>query len=188
MLHYLKFNNESMKTIKALLFICLIALMGCQPNQNTGIKSYESIDALVEEVRKNVTEITAQDFHKLMNSEEMFTLLDVRLPNEHDKGFIPGSVSIPRGVLEFRIASEKVWDEEGLYVPEKEELLIIYCKKSNRSPLAALRLQQLGYKNVKVITGGWKAWHEAYPEDMEDNIDEGGMEYAAAEEEDSGGC
>ena len=177
-----------MKTIKALFFIGLIALVGCQSNQNAGVKSYENIDALIEEVRKNVTEITAQEFHELMNSEEIFTLLDVRLPKEHDKGFIPGSVSIPRGVLEFRIASENVWDEEGLYVPEKDELLILYCKKSNRSPLAALRLQQLGYKNVKVINGGWHAWHQAYPEIKEDNIEEGGMEYAAAEEEDSGGC
>ena len=177
-----------MKTIKALFFICLIAMLGCQSNQNGVVKTYDSVDEMVADVRKDVSELSIQEFHDLMNSEELYVLLDVRLPEEHDKGYIPGSVSIPRGVLEFRIASEKVWDEEGLYVPEKDELLVLYCKKSNRSPLAALRLSQLGYKNIKVINGGWHAWHEAYPEIKEDNIEEDGMEYAATEEEDSGGC
>ncbi|MDQ2178069.1 rhodanese-like domain-containing protein [Marinifilum sp. D714] len=177
-----------MKTIKAFFFICLIALVGCNSNSSGPVKSYESVDEMVADIRTNVTEIYVSDFHTLMNSEDPYVLLDVRLPMEHNRGYIPGSVSIPRGVLEFRIGSEKVWDEEGLYVPEKEELLILYCKKSNRSPLAALRLQQLGYKNVKVISGGWHGWHEAYPEISEDNIEEGGMEYAATEEEDSGGC
>ncbi|WP_171595425.1 rhodanese-like domain-containing protein [Marinifilum caeruleilacunae] len=177
-----------MKTIKAFFFICLIALAACSSNTNQTAKTYKSVDEMVADARVQITEITVSDFHTLMNGEDPYVLLDVRLPKEHDKGYIPGSVSIPRGVLEFRIASEKVWDEEGLYVPEKEELLILYCKKSNRSPLAALKLQQLGYKNVKVISGGWHGWHEAYPEISEDNIEEGGMEYAATEEEDSGGC
>ncbi len=177
-----------MKTIKNLFFICLVALIGCQTNESGSTKSYASVDEMVEDIKKDVSALTIEEFHKLMNGEEPYVLLDVRLPGEHDRGFIPGSVSIPRGVLEFRIGSEKVWDEEGLYVPEKEEMLILYCKKSNRSPLAALRLNQLGYKNVKVMTGGWIEWHKAYPEIMEDNIEEGGAVAVAAEEEDSGGC
>jgi len=188
MLPFLNLIIESMKTIKAFFFICLIAMVGCSSNSNGPVKSYASVDDMVADIKQNVSEISVKDFNDLMNGEDPYVLLDVRLPKEHDKGFIPGSVSIPRGVLEFRIGSEKVWDEEGLYVPEKEELLILYCKKSNRSPLAALRLQQLGYKNVKVISGGWHGWHEAYPEISEDNIEEGGMISAAAEEEDSGGC
>lgn len=181
-------NNKSMKTIKTLFVICLIAMFGCQNNESNLSKIYASTDDLVADVKKDISMLSVAEFNELMNGEEYFTLLDVRLPKEHDKGFIPGSVSIPRGVLEFRIGSEKVWDEEGLYVPEKEELLILYCKKSNRSPLAAHRLIQLGYKNVKVIDGGWHGWHAAYPEIMEDNIVEGGSIAVAAEEEDSGGC
>ena len=177
-----------MKAIRNLFFICLIALVSCQSTDVDRNKTYASVDEMVEDIRKDISTLTTQEFHELMNSEEAYVLLDVRLPEEHDRGFIPGSVSIPRGVLEFRIASEKVWDEEGLYVPEKEEMLILYCKKSNRSPLAALRLNQLGYKNVKVLTGGWIEWHTAYPEVMEDNIEEGGTVAVAAEEEDSGGC
>lgn len=177
-----------MKTIKTLFFLCLITTIACQSNENNIGKTYANVDEMLADIRKDISEISIQEFNELMNSETPYTLLDIRLKEEHNRGYIPGSVSVPRGVLEFRIASEKVWDEEGLYVPEKAELLILYCKMSNRSPLAASRLQQLGYSNVKVINGGWKEWHAAYPEIMEDNIEEGGSVALAAEEEDSGGC
>jgi rhodanese-related sulfurtransferase len=177
-----------MKTIKTLFFICLITMIGCQSNESNVGKTYANVDELVADVRNDISGLSVQEFNELMNSETLYTLLDIRLKEEHDRGYLPGSVSIPRGVLEFRIASEKVWDEEGLYVPEKDELLILYCKMSNRSPLAAARLKQLGYSNVKIINGGWKEWHTVYPEVMEDNIEEGGSVAVAAEEEDSGGC
>lgn len=162
--------------------------MGCQSNEANIGKTYPNVDELVADVRKGISELTVQEFNELMNSETPYVLLDIRMKEEHDLGYIPGSVSIPRGVLEFRIASEKVWDEEGLYVPEKDELLIVYCKMSNRSPLAALSLRQLGYSNVKVINGGWKEWHDAYPEIMENNVEEDGNVAAVAQEESSGGC
>ncbi len=163
-------------------------MIGCQSNESNVGKIYANVDDLIADVRKDVSELSTQEFNELMNSETPYTLLDIRLKEEHDRGYIPGSVSIPRGVLEFRIASEKVWDEEGLYVPEKDELLILYCKMSNRSPLAALSLRQLGYSNVKVINGGWKEWHDTYPEIMEDNIEEDGNFDVVVQEESSGGC
>ena len=139
-----------MKTIKAFFFICLIALVGCSSNNTNGpAKSYESVDELVAEVRKEITEISVSDFHSLMNGEDPYVLLDIRLPKEHDRGYIPGSVSIPRGVLEFRIGNEKVWDEEGLYVPEKEELLILYCKKSNQKPISCTAFTAIGIQKCK---------------------------------------
>ena len=172
-----------------ILTLCsFLLIMGCKEQSNVRSISYKDTKQLVAEAQKQIMEISIDDFFQLMNGESPYVLLDLRLPEEHNKGYIPGSVCIPRGVLEFRIGSEKVWDEEGLYVPEKDEKLILYCKMSNRSPLAALRLQQLGYQNVHVLNGGWKAWKQKYPEVKEDNMEEGAGEYAAVEEEDSGGC
>lgn len=149
---------------------------------------YESVDEMISEARSLTSDLSIEEFHSLMNSDSAYILIDVRLPEEHKKGFIPGSISIPRGVIEFRINSEKVWDEEGMYVPEKNEMLVLYCKKSKRGALAALALKQLGYTNVKNITGGWTDWHTNYPEIKEDKIEAGAPIGAAAEEEDSGGC
>jgi len=66
----------------------------------------------------------------------MILLIDVREPNEFNAGYIPGSVNIPRGVLEFNIDNEAFWDAAFLYLPEKEEEIIVYCKKGKRGMLA----------------------------------------------------
>lgn len=163
-------------------------IWGCSMKSIPEEKVYESVDEMIEEARSLTSDMSIDDFHTLMNSDSAYILIDVRLPEEHKKGFIPGSISIPRGVIEFRIASEKVWDEEGMYVPEKNEMLVLYCKKSKRGALAALTLKQLGYTNVKNINGGWTAWHAKYPEIKEDKIEAGSQVSAAAEEEESGGC
>lgn len=163
-------------------------MWGCSMKSIPEEKAYENIDEMIAEARSLTDDLSIDDFHALMNSDSAYILIDVRLPEEHKKGFIPGSISIPRGVIEFRINSEKVWDEEGMYVPEKNEFLVLYCKKSKRSALAALALEQLGYTNIKSISGGWAEWTAKYPEIKEDKIEVGTEMNAAAEEEDSGGC
>lgn len=177
-----------MKTINTLLLFCFVAMVACSKSNHDSDKAFSCADEMVAQARMGLSEISVQEFHQLMEGEEPYVLIDVRLKEEHDKGFIPGSVLIPRGVLEFRIDNEKVWDEEGLYVPEKEDLLILYCKMSNRSPLAAQQLRQLGYNNVKVIGGGWLEWTKAYPEIFENNIEEGASQAMVSQEESSGGC
>ena len=163
-------------------------MWGCSMKNKPESKHYESLDEMIAEARSMTSELSIDEFHKLMHGETPYILIDVRLPEEHKKGFIPGSISIPRGVIEFRIDNEKVWDEEGMYVPEKDEMLVLYCKKAKRGALAALALKQLGYSNVKNLSGGWTEWHTQYPELKEDKIEEGSDLGVAAEEEDSGGC
>ena len=166
--------------IYALLFIVFIT--GC--NQ---VKEYASPDQMVEEAGKAVKNITVEDLKKLMDSEEIYTLIDVRQKSEHYYGYIPGSLVIPRGSLEFLIGNQEYWDNEGLYMPEKDEKIILYDKKGKRSILAAYALKQLGYKNVYVLEGGWKKWELTYPDDIEKDLDmlSGGNH---EEEEAVGGC
>jgi len=173
-----------MKTLKILLGI-LVALLitatiGCNKNQG-----FENVDEMVAASTENVELITVEELKVMIDSMEVFNLIDVREPQEFYHGYIPTSVSIPRGVLEFRIANEDFWMNEGLYLPEKEELYIIVCKKGSRSILAAESLCKLGYHNVLVLDGGWKKWELTYPLIYEKNLDAlGGHEEA----EEVGGC
>lgn len=81
--------------------------------------------------------------------------LDVREPNEFGKGHIPGAVAIPRGLLEFRIASE---------VPDKTARIIVYCQVGGRGALATQTLGTMGYTNVVNMKGAWEEWLKAgYP-------------------------
>ena len=86
-------------------------------------------------------------------------LIDVRQPDEYLTENIPGSVSIPRGLLEFNIGSEEFWSTQYMYPPEKDSEIIVYCKAGSRAILSAVSLMQLGYTNVKNLEGGYDAFN-----------------------------
>ena len=65
------------------------------------------------------------------------------------------------------MGDERYWDEQGMYVPEKTEELIIYSHRGNRGTLATETLITLGYENVKNLQGGWMVW-EYGPDALEE--------------------
>jgi len=155
---------------------------------------YEVVDdptALVNDAKTRITEITPVEFNEMMEGEEMYILVDVRTKKEHDTGYIPGSVLISRGQLEFRIGNEDFWEEEGMYSPLKDDILVVYCRGGNRSALAADVLKRMGYENVVSLEGGWNSWHQEYPEIIEKNLAPANLVpsgVTAGAEEDSGSC
>ena len=155
---------------------------GCERVQN-----YNSANELVMDALKVVKLITVKELKNLMESEEIYTLIDVRQKSEHQYGYIPGSRIIPRGSLEFLIENANFWEEEGLYQPEKNEKIIVYCKKGNRCILAAESLNKLGFSEVYALKEGWKGWELTYPEEVEKNLE---MLNGNSQEEhvDTGGC
>lgn len=151
------------------------------------VTTYESPEAMVEGAMKIIRMMTVEELNDLLTGEEIYTLIDVRQKSEHYHGYIPGSVILPRGSLEFQIGNEAFWENEGLYMPLKEEKIILYCRKGSRAVLAAAALVQLGYREVYALEGGWKKWEVTYPDITEKNLEmlEGG---GNKEEEDIGGC
>lgn len=162
------------------LVICLtIITTSCKRNS-----SFSDVDEMVTNALKTTESITAEELKQKIDNGDMFLLIDVREPNEFNAGYIPGSLNIPRGTLEFKIGNEEYWESEMLYMPEKEEELVLYCRKAKRSILAARTLEMLGYKNVKFLEDGWKQWEMTYPLMYEKNLDQMHHE----EEEEVGGC
>ena len=152
---------------KIVLFATIIGLFyACSKTE-----TFTSADEMVEAASKSINTITVEELKVKIDSFEMFNLIDVREPEEHNHGFIPGSVNIPRGTLEFNIANEEFWESTGFYYPEKTELFVLYCKKGSRSILAAQTLKQMGYDNIFIIEGGWKQWELTYPLLQEKNLD-----------------
>ncbi|MBA4322437.1 MAG: hypothetical protein C0408_06415 [Odoribacter sp.] len=158
-----------MKTIFLLLMsFSILGLAACSNSRTTGRQLvYENTDKMVEAAETGLDSITPNDFKGMLDAMEYFYLLDVRSEDEFASGYIPSAVSIPRGVLEFRIADETVWDKEGLYAPTAKDMIIVYCKKGPRSILAAQTLKQLGFTNVRYLQDGWTKWNELYPEIQE---------------------
>jgi len=106
---------------------------------------------LVAEAKKNITEISAQDAAAKLKSVEA-VIVDVREKDEWDEEHIPGALHMSRGTIELDI-EEKVADPNAM--------IICHCGGGGRGALATQSLQKMGYKNVRNMTGGFKAWKAA---------------------------
>src|SRR5678816_2534744 len=106
---------------------------------------------LLAKIRKEIREVSVQDVQSRIQNNGV-ALLDVREKEEWDEGHLPGATFIPRGFLETRI--EKA-------VPEREKPVIVYCAGGTRSAFAAKTLQELGYKDVVSMSGGYGQWKNA---------------------------
>ena len=119
--------------MKKLIILLLAALLltGCgQAKENDQEAVYVSI--------------TAQEAKQIMDTEEGYIILDVRTQEEYDGGHIPGAILIPNTEIEAR-AEEKL--------PDKNQLILVYCRSGRRSKLAAEALVVLGYTNIKEFGG-----------------------------------
>jgi molybdopterin/thiamine biosynthesis adenylyltransferase/rhodanese-related sulfurtransferase len=78
-------------------------------------------------------------------------VLDVREPDEHDQGALPGALHIPRGHLEAQIEGK---------VPNRDAAIVVYCAGGVRSAFAAKTLAELGYSDVVSMAGGFGRWKD----------------------------
>lgn len=104
---------------------------------------------LVAEAKSQTEEMSPSEAEKLIKSADF--VIDVREPEEYHQGHVPGAINIPRGVLEFRMASTPELDE-------RDRSIVLYCKSNGRGALAAKSLKEMGYLNVTTIAGGIDAW------------------------------
>ena len=148
-------------------FTSLIMIAAC-----AGI--YENGSELAADTKPYIQEITVDELNIKINNQEEFFLIDVRQPAEFEIANIFYATNIPRGVLEFKIGDAAFWEGEYAEVPEKDSEIIIYCKKGDRGILAAKTLVDLGYSNVKNLSGGMVAWDPEFDTDTGSKSDEGG--------------
>ncbi len=103
---------------------------------------------LLAQAKAQITEIEPGDAAKELAGA---VFLDVREPDEHDQGAVPGAVHIPRGQLEFSV--------EGR-IPDRTARVIVYCAGGVRSAFAARTLGELGYGDVVSLIGGFNRWKD----------------------------
>lgn len=86
-------------------------------------------------------------------SQKGFVLIDVRSPDEHQGGFIPGT--------DFNIDFREIQNRHQELRAELDSHVVVYCQSGHRSNIAADTLMKLGYKNVYNVEGSMNAWEEA---------------------------
>ena len=113
----------------------------------------KSPQTLIAEALNEVKTITPEEAMKL-NSENKCNLIDIRDGVELEKlGAIENSFHIPRGLLEFSIHPESAYVKNNQLDLNKETVL--FCAAGGRSALAAKTLQEMGFKNVSHVEGGF---------------------------------
>lgn len=93
-------------------------------------------------------QVTTEEAVQLMESETDYLVVDVRTPEEFAEKHIPGAVLVP---------NESISDEPPASLPNRGQMLLIYCRSGNRSKQAAAKLAALGYTNV-IEFGGINSW------------------------------
>jgi rhodanese-related sulfurtransferase len=108
-------------------------------------------EKLVANAKKHVTEISPQDAAAKLQTGEA-VIVDVRDKDEWDEEHIAGAMHLSRGTIELDIEEK---------VPDTNAMIICHCGGGGRSALAAESLRKMGYKNVRSMAGGFKAWKSA---------------------------
>ena len=122
--------------MKKLIPILLSALMfaGCAGTSNHQTNNYRSI--------------TMDEAVAMMEQETGYIILDVRRPDEFAAGHIPNAINI---------ANESIGTAEIPELPNKDQLIMVYCRSGRRSKEASEKLVKLGYTNI-VEFGGVLDW------------------------------
>lgn len=110
---------------------------------------------IVNNAKSRVRENTPEDVRRKQEAGERFYFVDVREDNEWQKGRAAGALHLGKGIIERDVEQA---------IPDHDAEIVLYCGGGYRSALVADVLQQMGYKNVISMDGGWKRWRElGYP-------------------------
>lgn len=126
----------------------------------------QGYDDLIAEASTRVKEMMPWDLSRSMAGGNKPVLLDVREPFEFEMLHIPGSINVPRGVLE----QSCEWDYDEtlpLLASSRDQEIVVICRSGKRSVLAADMLLRMGYSKVVSLKTGVRGWND-YEQPLED--------------------
>ena len=98
--------------------------------------------------KKTYRQVSPEEAAAMMEEETDYIILDVRTQEEYETAHIPGAICIP---------NETIGTEDIPELPDKEQLILVYCRSGNRSKQASEKLVNQGYTNI-VEFGGINSW------------------------------
>ena len=134
--------NRKKFTAWILLLFLIVSLAGC------GSREEDTMNTV------SYQQITAKEAKSMMDEQPDAVILDVREQDEYDAGHIPGAVLLSFGTIDEETAASAI--------PEKDTVVLVYCRSGNRSKTASQALADLGYTQIYEF-GGIQDW----PYDLE---------------------
>ncbi|MBR5312231.1 MAG: rhodanese-like domain-containing protein [Clostridia bacterium] len=145
--------------LKRILFIFILTILtlqlsACQSTsenpdgKDTGADSADASETMNENQTGTYLRISMEEAVTMMQEESGYIILDVRRADEFAGGHIPGAINV---------ANEDIGTAEIPELPDKDQLIMVYCRSGRRSKEASEKLAALGYTNI-VEFGGILDW------------------------------
>ena len=128
--------------VMLLISLSLFGLTACDGEQAKTLSS-EQI-SVEQEKAPTYEQISAEQAKTIMDTEKDFVIIDARTEEEFAEGHIENAILIPEYEISKRAEKE---------LPDKEQLILVYCRSGRRSKIASEELVNLGYTNVKEFGG-----------------------------------
>ena len=133
----------SFKKLKGLIFLIIVSLTlfsSCSGNMDATVDTTETpINNSLD-----YEQISGEQAKHIMDSEKDYIIIDARTEEEFNEGHIEGAILIPEYEIGERAEKE---------LPDKDQLILVYCRSGRRSKIASQALADLGYTNVKEFGG-----------------------------------
>lgn len=129
-----------MKKIILIIIILTIIIIGVVCVMNRKKRNIEN-EVIIKHVSMN-------DIVQIMEENENYIILDVRTQAEYNQGHIPNAICIPNETIDENVVNK---------LPDKNQMILVYCRSGNRSKQAAEKLKKLGYTNL-IEFGGIIDW------------------------------
>ena len=126
---------------------------------------------LVIKALRSVDEVLPWDLEEEIEKNPNLIVLDIRELDEFEMMHIKGSLHVPRGVLE----GACVWNYDDtipVLAQSRDQNIVVVCRSGNRSALAALTMQKMGFDQVRSLKLGIKGWND---NDLEMLNNQGGI-------------
>ncbi|MBQ2402005.1 MAG: rhodanese-like domain-containing protein [Lachnospiraceae bacterium] len=124
-----------------LIVFVIFVLAGCSNNNTNNTENLES-------KKNSYTQINMEEAVKMMEEESDYIILDVRRPDEFAEKHILNAINVP---------NENIGNDDIPELPNKDQMILVYCRSGNRSKQASEKLVKLGYTNIYEF-GGINDW------------------------------
>ena len=137
-------KNTKGLIIMLILSLSLFGLAACGGEMGTALDNMQTTSGKDDNAPLTYEQISAKEAKEIMDTEKDYIIIDARTEAEFAEGHIKGAILIPEYEIAQRAEKE---------LPDKNALILVYCRSGRRSKIASEELVGLGYTNVKEFGG-----------------------------------
>ena len=129
--------------------VLLISFGGCKAKEEAPLSTEAPTTKTTEMINMTYEQISHDEAKRIMDTESDYIIIDARTQEEFDEGHIENAILIPE---------YEIQEKAPELIPDKNALILVYCRSGRRSKIASEALAELGYTNVKEFGGiiDWK--------------------------------